>query len=125
MKDCELELQSMDGKCISARYFAPLSVARGSLIVVQEIFGVNAHIAQMCEQFSHLGFHVIAPRFFDRAGTDIQLDYSEAGIAEGRRIVSEIGFDNALRDVHAAAQHLRQYGAVGVVGYCWAGRWHS
>lgn len=125
MQTTTIQLKASDGASISALRLLPQQGRiHAGLVIVQEIFGVNAHIREVCLQYAHLGYAVIAPACFDRVRPDVQLDYDEAGFAEGRALAAQIGFDAALRDVRAAADALRPLvgdGGVGVVGYCWGG----
>jgi len=93
----------------------------GAVIVLQEVFGVNRHIRRVTEQFAANGYHALAPCLFDRVGGNVDLDYTDAGIAEGRARVAQLGFDPALRDLAAAAAFFGKGLPVGVVGYCWGG----
>ncbi len=100
----------------------PAGVARGALVVVQEIFGVNAHMRSVAERFAAEGFVAIAPAMFDPVEINVELGYDPVGFAKGRELASALGFDRAVAIVEAAAQLLRDEGRnVGVVGYCWGG----
>jgi carboxymethylenebutenolidase len=118
----EIRLQPVDGHATSACVERPAGPARGGVVVVQEIFGVNPHIRALAARFAQAGFLAVAPRLFDRVAPGAELGYDEPGIARGRELVAALGFDAALRDVHAAAAWLRAHGlAAGVVGFCWGG----
>lgn len=94
----------------------------GSLVLVQEIFGVNPHVRNVCERFGEAGFDVLAPALFDHAGEGaIELAYDAAGVARGRELVAELGFDAAVDDVADARMALAGDGPCGVVGFCWGG----
>jgi carboxymethylenebutenolidase len=90
-------------------------------VVIQEIFGVNAHIRRVVDGFAKDGYRVIAPAFFDLIRPDVELDYDEKGMQEGMALAGEVAFDTAIELVHAAAERLTEAGKVGVVGYCWGG----
>lgn len=95
---------------------------RGNIVLVQEIFGVNAHIRSVAERFATAGFEVVAPALFDHAGEGaIELGYDAAGVARGRQLVAELGFEAALDDVADARLALAGDGACGVLGFCWGG----
>lgn len=117
----QISLRSRDGVSITAFRALPAGSVHAGLVVVQEIFGVNAHIRAVCEQYAHLGYAVLAPAFFDRVRPGVELGYGEEEFATGRQLAVEVGFDAALRDVRAAADALTPHGRVGVVGYCWGG----
>jgi len=99
----------------------PPTASRGMLVVVQEIFGVNAHIRGVVDRFAGHGFSALAPAMFDHIEHRVELGYDEAGIARGRELVDQLGFDRAVEDVRAAQRLLQPDGNVGVVGYCWGG----
>lgn len=99
----------------------PAGAPRGGLVVVQEIFGANAHIRSVAERFAADGYLAIAPAFFDPVEKGVELDYSQESFAKGRELVGQLGFDKALQIVEAAAAAVARAGKVGVVGYCWGG----
>ena len=115
-----VSLQTPDGTISAWRADPPVN-SRGALVVVQEIFGVNAHIRSVVDRFANHGFIAVAPAFFDHIEHHVELGYDEAGIAYGREMVEKLGFDRAVRDVDAAKRLLQPDGNVGVVGYCWGG----
>lgn len=100
----------------------PQGAPRGGLVVLQEIFGVNAHIRSVTERFAAHGFRALAPALFDPVQGEVELGYDQAGFAKGRELVGTLGMDRAMAVVGAAARRLQADGAqVGVVGYCWGG----
>ena len=99
----------------------PAGTPRAGLVVIQEIFGANAHIRHVAEQFANDGYAVLAPSFFDLLEPDVELDYDANGTARGRALVDALGVDRAVAIVEAAARALSSHGKVGTVGYCWGG----
>ena len=116
-----IDLTASDGHRLQAYEALPLGKARGGIVVVQEIFGVNGHIRRVADGYANDGYRVIAPALFDRVRPGIELGYTDADIAQGRAIREQVGFEQALADVTAALATLRETGNVGVVGYCWGG----
>ena len=113
---------------VAAWLAEPAGAARGGLVVVQEIFGANAHIRAVAEGYAADGYVVLAPAFFDPVEPGVELDYDPAGTARGRELVAQLGLDAALQIVAAAAAWLQarlagrgEPNAVGTVGYCWGG----
>lgn len=106
---------------ISAWHAKPHVTPRGALIVVQEIFGLNSHIRQVADRFANYGYVTLAPALFDLVHPGTELGYDEAGVARGREIVAELGFNGALDGVRGAFDLLESEYRVGVVGYCWGG----
>lgn len=97
----------------------PSSAARGGVVVVQEIFGVTAHIRRVADRFAAHGYRAIAPAMFDRIERGIELDYSE--IERGRGYMQRLDWAGTLADVAAAVEAVRSAGGVAVVGFCWGG----
>ena len=122
MKGTWIELESKDGARISAYRVRPSGRARGGLLVVQEIFGLNGHIRSVAEGYAARGYDVIAPALFDRVEKGVELGYDQEGMSRGRGLVAQLGFDPPMLDLGAAAQLLVAEGMkVGAVGYCWGG----
>ncbi|MCU7372921.1 dienelactone hydrolase family protein [Tahibacter amnicola] len=107
--------------CIGAYRADPAGAPRGGIVVVQEIFGVNAHIRSVVDRFAAAGYTAIAPAVFDHIETGVELGYDEAGVARGRTLAAEVGFDRAVAAVGSAAEAIASSGKVGVTGFCWGG----
>lgn len=100
----------------------PEGAPHGALVVIQEIFGVNAHMRSVVDRFAAAGYAALAPAFFDPIQAGVELDYGQDGFAKGRELVNALGLDRAVDIVAAAAQLLKREGRkVGAVGYCWGG----
>jgi carboxymethylenebutenolidase len=97
------------------------------LVVVQEIFGVNAHMRRVCDALAgETGYAVIAPALFDRAERGVELGYSADDTARGRALRGKLTDNDVLLDIKAAAAaHGKR--RVGIVGYCFGGTvaWHG
>ncbi len=93
---------------------------RGGIVVIQEIFGVNVHIRDLCDRFAKLGYLSIAPALYDRFERDFQVGYTPEEIAKGRELkaMGNDGFDNVILDVEAARQVAAEAGRVGITGFC-------
>ena len=115
-----LSLETPTGR-IRAWRADPAIPPKGALVVVQEIFGVNAHIRAVCTEFAAHGYVALAPAFFDHFEHDVQLAYDADGVRRGKELVDRLGFERTLEDIAAAAAVLQADGGVGVVGYCWGG----
>ena len=115
----QITLNAADGHVLSAYRAEPEGAPRGGIAIVQEIFGVNAHIRDVVDSFATEGYVAIAPALFDRIEPGIELDYDEAGRNRGRSLRPEISWDQAVADVAAAVGVLPE--KTGVVGYCWGG----
>jgi carboxymethylenebutenolidase len=114
-----LQLLAADGHAVDAYRAAPSGPRRGGLVLVQEIFGVNAHVQRVAEGFAADGYEVLAPALFDRLERGVQLGYGEADVRQGRGYRTALGWELPLLDLAAAVAPLG--GRPGVVGYCWGG----
>ncbi|HET6631864.1 MAG TPA: dienelactone hydrolase family protein [Rhodanobacteraceae bacterium] len=108
-------------QCIGAYVAEPAGEPAGGIVVVQEIFGVNAHIRSVADGFAAEGYTAIAPAFFDHLESDVELAYDPQGTARGRDLAAEVGVERAVTDVASAAEAIASAGRIGVVGYCWGG----
>ena len=59
-------LRSPDGHEFDVFEALPLGAAKGTIVVIQEIFGVNAHIREVAQGFAEQGYRALAPALFDR-----------------------------------------------------------
>lgn len=116
-----IELTSPDGFKLSAYRAEPAGTPRGGLVVVQEIFGVNAHIRSVCDGYAADGYLAVAPALFDRYQRGVDWGYTPEDIARGREVRAQADAAAALMDVVAARDAAAQAGRVGIVGYCWGG----
>lgn len=116
-----VQLRASDGHEFSAYVAHPKGNVRGSVVIVQEIFGVNGHIRAVADDYAAHGYRAIAPALFDRVRANVELPYTDAGRDEGRLIVGDISFEAAVSDVDAARAAMPDVGNIGIVGFCWGG----
>lgn len=115
------ELQTAHGP-IRAWRARPRGEAVAGLVLVQEIFGVNAHIRDVADRLAGEGFDVVAPSLFDPVQAGVELAYDDAGIAAGRGLVASLGLDRAIDLAGSAASSLAADGyTIGAIGFCWGG----
>jgi carboxymethylenebutenolidase len=113
-------LQAADGHELSAYRADPLGEARGGLVIVQEIFGVNSHIRSVADGFAADGYVAVAPALFDRIERGVEFGYDPDSVARGRELKGHMSWDDAVKDIAAAVAALSGL-KVGVVGYCMGG----
>lgn len=119
----ELTLTATDGHTLGAYRADPAGTPKGGIVVLQEIFGVNRHIREVCDGFAADGYVALAPALYDRSShKNCQLGYTPEDIAAGRDLREEFSWDDTVKDVKAAVDMLKAEGLkVGTVGYCWGG----
>ena len=114
-----IELTASCGHHFQAYSAGDAKAARG-LVVVQEIFGVNAHMRRVCDELAGYGYRVVSPALFDRVERGVELGYSEADVQRGLALRAPIEEAAVLRDIEAAAAALAPR-PTGIIGYCWGG----
>ncbi|KWE43398.1 carboxymethylenebutenolidase [Burkholderia ubonensis] len=97
-----------------------------AVIIVQEIFGVNAHIRSVADQYAADGYVALAPDVFWRTQPRVELAYEGADRDKGIELLQKTDVNLAVADVAAAADLLRTRpeagGKVAAIGYCFGGR---
>lgn len=117
-----VKLTAADGHELSAYVAKPEGEAIGALVVVQEIFGVNAHIRSVADGYAKDGFIAIAPALFDRYEKGVELKYEGEDMQRAFGLYQKLNPETALLDVAAAYRHLEAEGkGIGVIGYCYGG----
>jgi carboxymethylenebutenolidase len=119
-----LQLTASDGHQFSAYQAEPSTPSTSTVVIIQEIFGVNRHIRAVTDYYATQGFKAIAPGLFDRVQPGIQLNYNSADATRGMQIATQIGLEKALLDVAATIHHAAQTDPprkVAVVGFCYGG----
>ena len=119
-----IDLQAGDGFEFSAYVASPAGQAKGGIVVLQEIFGVNSHIRSVADGYAAQGYLAVAPATFHRVRPGVDIGYTADDMAAGvalKAAVEALPAPGVMRDIQAAITHARQAGKVGIVGYCWGG----
>ena len=116
------QLRAADGYAFGIYEAIPDGQPKAGVVVIQEIFGVNAHIREVADSYAALGYAALAPALFDRVERGVELGYGAEGMARGRALAfNGLAREDALRDLQATIEEAGKYGTVGVVGYCYGG----
>jgi carboxymethylenebutenolidase len=95
----------------------------GTVLVVQEIFGVHEHIKDVCRRFAKAGYLAVAPELYARQGDPTRYTEIPKLIAE---IVAKVPDAQVMADLDAAAAWAANNGGaagkLGITGFCWGGR---
>jgi carboxymethylenebutenolidase len=116
-----IKLTASDGFQLGGYRADPATAPKAALVVIQEIFGVNHHIRNICDRFASAGYVAVAPAIFDRIERDFQSGYSPDEVAVARKFVANPDWTAMLRDVQAAIDSVKSVGPVGIVGFCLGG----
>ena len=115
-----ITLNATDGHELAAYRADPSGPARGGLVIIQEIFGVNSHIRSVCDGYAADGYIAVAPALFDRIERGVDFGYDADSVASGRELKGRMSWDDAVTDIAAAVAALTGM-KTGVVGYCMGG----
>src|SRR6266702_6510031 len=116
-----ITLTAADGHKLGAYLANPAGVAKGGVVVIQEIFGVNHHIRSVCDRLAAAGYAAIAPSIFDRIEPHFTSGYSPDEIANARKFVANPDWAAMLLDTQAAIDAVKTVGPVGIIGFCLGG----
>ncbi len=117
-----IQLTTSDDVTISAYLATPEGESKGGVVVIQEIFGVNIHIREVCDGYARDGYTALAPAIFDRIEPGVELGYEGADMERGIELArGKLQIPQAMLDVQAAIDYLGASGPVAMVGYCFGG----
>ena len=108
-------------------YVAPPKVLPApAVVVLHEVFGVNADIRETCDELAEQGFIAVAPDLFWRQEPGVDLSVtSEADWRHGLRLYQAYDRDAGAGDVKDAAGAVAELpecaGKVAVLGFCLGG----
>lgn len=97
-----------------------------AIIVIQEIFGVNAHIRDVTERFAKEGYVVIAPAIYQRQAPGFEAGYTPEDVKIGRQYKEQTKVDELRSDIRATITYLKtrsnvKADGVGAIGFCFGG----
>jgi len=120
-----VKVKTKDGKEMDAYRAMPASgQGFGTILVVQEIFGVHAHIADICRRFAKAGYYAIAPELYFRQGDPKTYTEIPKLVSE---LVSKVPDAQVMGDLDSAVAFAKSEGKadtakLGITGFCWGGR---
>ena len=126
----ETSINTPDG-AFMAYVATPKNLAAGKkvpgILVIQEIFGVNKVMRDLCDGFAAQGYVALCPDIFWRQEPGVQItDKTEAEWKRGFAFYQGFNEAKGVQDLIASLDHLRKLptcnGKAGVVGYCLGGK---
>ena len=103
----------------------PAGESRAAVVVIQEIFGINAGIRRKCDLLAEEGYLAVAPDLFWRLRSGVELDPDmPLEFQQALELMGKFDQDQGVRDIESAIRWARREGCakVGAVGYCLGGR---
>src|SRR5262245_54144679 len=122
MPGTNITIENADGK-FGAYLAQPTSNKGPGVLVIQEIFGVNAVMREICDKLAEQGYFALCPDLFWRIEPNIQLtDKTDAEWKRAFELYQTFNVELGVKDIQTAITHLRGVpGAgpkIGSVGYC-------
>lgn len=120
-----IDIKTADGS-FGAYVASPARQPAPAVIIIQEIFGVNAGIRSIAHEMAAQGFLAVCPDLFWRSQRNLSMSESNPADQErGFELYRNYNFDRGVGDIAATAEALRRMpgcsGKVGVMGYCLGG----
>jgi carboxymethylenebutenolidase len=114
-----------DGGTFSGHLVLPPAGRGPGLLVLQEIFGVNDYIRDVCERVAALGYVAMAPDVFWRIEPNVDLGHDQASLERAYGYIGAYDWQSGIPDLVAALAHLRSRpetgGRAGALGFCFGG----
>src|SRR3989475_6069591 len=95
-----VQLTSLDGTASPAWVARPDVPARGAVVVLQEIFGVNAHIRAVADRLAARGYMAVAPSLFTRVEAGVDLDRKSTRLNSSHSQISYAVFCLKKKTIH-------------------------
>lgn len=115
-----------DGTSFDAYVALPEAGHGPAIVLLQEIFGVNAEMREVADLYAAEGYVVVVPDLFHQFAPNIELGYSEADHAMAYDYYTRFDVVRAMRDIRATVDHARTLpestGKVGALGFCLGGK---
>lgn len=119
------DIESNDGGTFRAYVATPAQGSGPGLVLLQEIFGVNAFMRAEAERYAEEGYVCFVPDLFWRLEPGTDLPYDETGYARAMELRERFDVDQAVVDIdavmHALRGHPAHAGGVGCLGFCLGG----
>lgn len=116
-----ITVTAADGFAFDAYHALPPGPCKGGVIVIQEIFGIDAHVRRDVDRWADLGYEALAPSMFDRRERGFTATHSPEGMTAGVTHARATPMDQAMGDIEACRDKLAHDGKVFIVGYCYGG----
>lgn len=117
-----IKLTSDDGFVFNAYRAVPAGAAKGAVVVIHEVWGLNNFVRTEVERYAKEGYVAIAPALMDRVDMGYESeDYGPTGFARIGELMKAFDQATALPDVAAAVKAVADAGKVGITGYCFGG----
>jgi carboxymethylenebutenolidase len=114
-----VQLTAADGFKLDAFEVAAVGASRGSIVILQEIFGVTDQLRGVARFYAKQGYDAMVPALYDRTSPKTVVPFAE--IERARSTMLALDKDKVMVDIAAAVRHMDHGKGVSVVGFCWGG----
>jgi len=123
----DVKIKSLDDREFGGYFAAPSNKHGPGIVVIQEIFGVNAAMRQICDDLASKGYLAVCPDLFWRQQPGVQLtDKTPAEWERAFELYKGFDVEAGVRDLLSTLAHVRSMpgcsGKVGAIGYCLGGK---
>ncbi len=123
----EIRIKAHDKGSFMAYVAPPAQLPAPAVVVIQEIFGVNAVMRGICDHLAQAGYLAVCPDLFWRQEPGIQItDKTEAEWQKAFQLFQGFDVDQGIEDLKSTLAHVREMkncaGKVGTIGYCLGGK---
>ena len=119
----EVRIPTMGGEMPAYRAMPAGKSGLGTVLVVQEIFGVHEHIKDVCRRLAKAGYLAIAPELYARQGDAGKYSDTAKLMSE---VVAKVPNSQVMVDLDATAAWAAVHGGdahrLAITGFCWGGR---
>jgi carboxymethylenebutenolidase len=122
----QIKITATDGGQFDAYYALPEAGSGPVIVLLQEIFGINAEMREVAELYASEGYVVVVPDLFHQFAPNIELGYTEADHAKAYDYYQRFDVARAVGDIRASVEAARSLpestGKVGALGFCLGGK---
>jgi carboxymethylenebutenolidase len=120
-----IDVNTADGS-FKAYIARPAILPAPAIVVIQEIFGVNADLRDTCDELAAQGYFALSPDLFWRLEPDVDLsDQTEEEWKQGFALYTAFDYTAGVSDIAATMRLARSLpgtnGKIGLMGYCLGG----
>lgn len=126
MSELNTTVTLSDGQSFAAYLATPASGSGPGIVLLQEIFGVNAAMRAAADDLAAAGFVVLVPDMFWRLQPEIELGYSDEDRQQAFGYWQQFDNEAGASDAAASLEYLKSLpactGTAGYVGFCLGGK---
>jgi carboxymethylenebutenolidase len=120
-----ITVRAKDGGSFKAYLATPEQGSGPGIVLLQEIFGINAYIRGVADYYAEEGYVVLAPDLFWRIEPGIELGFTGADREKAFALYGKFDVERSIDDIAATVAALRALpeckGKVGALGFCLGG----